>query len=371
VAGTLTFIGLGLYDEGGMTLKGLSAAKKADVVFLELYTSLMPGVSISRLEALLGKPVELVSRHVLEEQDAEPLIGEALAGRDVALLVPGDPMVATTHVAIRLRAEGLGIRTRLIHAPSIISAVVGLTGLQAYKFGRTATITYREGGILSEAPYRAIAENRARGLHTLCLLDARAEEGRFMTIREGLELLLELEDELGEGVIGPSTLAIGVARAGSPEPVVRANAVGELLEQDFGPPPHAIVIPGDLHFMEAEALRTLAGAPDWVASQRPPSPASRERKAEGAEELSEKYIGNLDFAFSTLSTREGSRAIGEREVEHVIDLARRYKEDAERFLEAGKHITSIAAASYAEGLLDALRLLGLVEFSWPPKGGRG
>ncbi|HRD25830.1 MAG TPA: SAM-dependent methyltransferase, partial [Methanoculleus sp.] len=35
----LTFVGLGLYDLGDITLKGLTYVKSADVVFLEAYTS--------------------------------------------------------------------------------------------------------------------------------------------------------------------------------------------------------------------------------------------------------------------------------------------------------------------------------------------
>lgn len=365
-AGTLTFVGLGLHDEKGLTLKGLEAAKKADVIFAELYTSLMPGLSLRRLEELIGKPIRLVSRAMLEEQDAKPIMTEAERGRDVVLLVPGDPMVATTHVAVRLRAERSGVKTRVIHAPSIISAVVGLTGLQAYKFGRTTTITYPEGGLLSEAPYRAVVENKARGLHTICLLDTKTEERRFMTVREGLEIMLELEERLGKGAVRPDSLAVGIARAGSDALVVRAGSVEELLDYDFGPPPHTLVFPGQLHFMEAEALKALADAPDWLVerAKRGEVPLTLEREAE---ELAKRYVCNLDYAFSTLKIREGHevREVEESRLRHVLDLAERYHEDAERFLEAGKHLTSIAAASYAEGLIDALRLLGLVNFEWP------
>jgi len=262
--GSLIFVGLGLFDEEGITMRGLRAAREADIVFVELYTSYMPGLSLERLEEMIGKPVKLVDRAVLEERDAEPLIEEALRGKEVVLLVPGDPMIATTHVAIRLRAERLGIKTKVIHAPSVISAIPAITGLQSYKFGRSTTITYPERGQLSEAPYRAVEENRARGLHTLCLLDARAEEGRFMTVREALSIMLKLEEMLGRGVIGPETLAVGVARAGSEEPEVRADRVSALLEHAFGPPPHSLVFPARLHFIEAEALMVLAGAPEWV-----------------------------------------------------------------------------------------------------------
>jgi len=83
------------------------------------------------------------------------------------------------------------------------------------------------------------------------------------------------------------------------------------------------------------------------------------------EELARKYVANLDAAFSTLEVRGAPHEIGEGEVAYVIDLARRYHEDARRFLEEGRPLTSIAASSYAEGLLDALRFLGIVDFKWP------
>jgi diphthine synthase len=38
--------------------------------------------------------------------------------------------------------------------------------------------------------------------------------------------------------------------------------VGELLKHDFGEPPHTLLFIGKLHFMEAEALITLADAPE-------------------------------------------------------------------------------------------------------------
>ena len=41
---------------------------------------------------------------------------------------------------------------------------------------------------------------------------------------------------------------------------IKAGRVGRLQSYDFGSPPHSIVIPGRLHFMEAEALQVLAGA---------------------------------------------------------------------------------------------------------------
>ncbi|MCK4439508.1 diphthine synthase, partial [Candidatus Bathyarchaeota archaeon] len=107
-----------------------------------------------------------------------------------------------------------------------------------------------------------IAQNRKRGLHTLCLLDIKVDKNRYMRIREGLESLLNVEEKRGEKIVTMDTLAVGIARAGSNDPTVKAGFLEDLLGYDFGGPPHSIIFPGKLHFMEAEALIVLAGAPE-------------------------------------------------------------------------------------------------------------
>jgi len=191
------------------------------------------------------------------------ILREAELGK-AALLVPGDPLIATTHLDLRIRAERQGIKTRIIHGASIVSAVIGLSGLQNYKYGRSVTIPFPDESFTSETPYRVIMKNRKMGLHTLCFLDIKAEEERYMTVRDGLEALLATEKQKRKQVITPETLVIGIARAGSREPKVKAGYVEEVMKQNFGAPPHTLVFPGKLHFMEAEALITLAGAPEEV-----------------------------------------------------------------------------------------------------------
>ncbi len=261
--GELVFVGLGLYDEKDASLRGLEEVRDVQTVFAEFYTSLMPGLSVERLEELVGKEVVAVSRRSLEEEEGKEILRKARRGK-VAFLVPGDPLIATTHVELRLRAEKEGIRTRVIHGSSIISAVVGLSGLQNYKYGRSVTIPFPEEGFVSETPYKVILENKERGLHTLCFLDIKAEEKRYMTVKEGLEALLKVEKKRKKGAITQETLVVGVARAGSEDPRVKAGYVRELVDYGFGAPPHTLVFPARLHFMEAEALIVLAEAPEEI-----------------------------------------------------------------------------------------------------------
>jgi diphthine synthase len=107
-------------------------------------------------------------------------------------------------------------------------------------------------------------ENKKRGLHTLCFLDVKAEEKRYMTIKDGLYALLRVEEKKRKNMLTLNTLVVGVARAGAPDFCVKAGCIKGLSEYDFGLPPHTIVFPGELHFMEAEALVTFADAPKKI-----------------------------------------------------------------------------------------------------------
>jgi diphthine synthase len=260
--GEIVFVGLGLHDEMGISLHGLEEVKTADTAFIELYTSFMPNFSIKRFEESSGKKLNVVSRRELEEENGEIILKAAEKGKAV-LLVPGDPLIATTHVALRIEAERRGIKTRIVHGSSVLSAVIGLSGLHNYKFGKSVTIPFPDE-TFSETPYDVIAQNRKLGLHTLCLLDIKAEEKRYLSIRESLNSLLKIEEKKKKGIVTTNTLVIGIARAGSTNPMVKADSVKKLLDYDFGEPPYSIIFPGKLHFMEAEALIVLAGGPETL-----------------------------------------------------------------------------------------------------------
>jgi diphthine synthase len=261
--GELVFVGLGLYSEKDISLHGIEEAKDSSVVFAEFYTSLMPELNLSKLEKLVEKRITVISRRDLEEERGKKILAAAEMGKTV-LLVPGDPLIATTHVDLRIRAQRQGIRTKIVHGASIVSAVMGLSGLQNYKYGRSVTIPFSDSGLIVETPYNVLKINKKLGLHTLCYLDIRAEEKRYMSIKEGLEALLSVEKQKLQRVVTLETTAIGIARAGSNAPTVKANRVSELLKFDFGAPPHVLVFPGRLHFMEAEALIAMAKAPETV-----------------------------------------------------------------------------------------------------------
>jgi diphthine synthase len=262
VLGEVVFVGLGLHDEMGISLRGLEEVKTADHMFIEFYTSLLPDFSLKHLESMSGKKLRVVTRKELEDENGKVILTASQTGK-VVLLVPGDPLIATTHVALRVAAEKRGIKTRVIHGASILSAVIGLSGLHNYKFGKSVTIPFPDT-VVSETPYVVIAQNQKLGLHTFCLLDVKAEERRYLTIQDGLELLLKVEEKKKKGMIKPDSIVVGVARAGSSNPTVKAGFLKEMLKYDFGAPPQTLIFAGSLHFTEAEALIVLAGAPERI-----------------------------------------------------------------------------------------------------------
>ncbi len=247
----LTFIGLGLYDETDISLKGLDRCRKADRIYLEEYTSRLMGTSVQALSALYGNTITPVSRDELENNPGA-LLEQARSG-DVVLLTAGDPMVSTTHADLRIRAAAAGVVTGIVHGASIASAVCGLTGLQNYRFGKSCSLPYPEGRWLPVTPVEVIGENLERNLHTLVYLDIR--ENRYMTISEAIPLLERMK---GDREIR-TDLYVGVARAGSDRPVVQAGTGPELSQVAFGPPLHVLVVPAELHVVEREYLEAFAG----------------------------------------------------------------------------------------------------------------
>ena len=254
--GTLVFVGLGLNDDGGISVRGLKELESADVVFAESYTSALTQGSIERLAQRTSKEITTLDRTAVEDGKA---VLDACVGKKVALLIAGDPMTATTHIDLRLRAQRSGIRTCVVHGSSALTAVPGILGLQHYKFGRTTTVPFPQEGYSPTSPYEVVSENLSRGLHTLVLLDIDAENSRYMTANEGMHSLMDMERRVAKGILSAGTLICVVARAGSDDCLARAGRLNDMVNEDFGPTLHTIVVPGKLHFMEEESLEAFAG----------------------------------------------------------------------------------------------------------------
>jgi len=260
----LTFVGLGLFDERSITLAGRDALQRADRVFAETYTSRLVGADLDDVAAYHGAEIERRTRAGVE-QDPGPILDAAEDG-DVAFVTAGDTMISTTHVDLRLRAIDRGIDTRIVHGTTAQTAASSLTGLQNYRFGKATTLPFayaHAGDGVPDSVVETIRENRDRGCHTLVYLDIKVgEDTAGGDERDGDEYMSAARAAERLAPEFPETLGVGVARAGSSDPFVRADRLDDLGTVDFGDPLHMLVVPADLHHVEADALVALGDAPD-------------------------------------------------------------------------------------------------------------
>jgi diphthine synthase len=145
-------------------------------------------------------------------------------------------------------------RMKYLHLfASISSAVCGLTGLQNYRFGKSCSLPFPAKNWSPTTPIEVIGKNLDAGLHTLVYLDIQKD--RYMTVPFAIGLLEQMAEKAGMKI----PLYVGVARAGSSDPVVSAGPAQKVRNTEFGPPLHILVIPGPLHVMEEEYLSLFGG----------------------------------------------------------------------------------------------------------------
>jgi len=75
-------------------------------------------------------------------------------------------------------------------------------------------------------------------------------------------------------------------------------------------------------------------------------------------ERARRYIEGLRRVLESLGSLHN-------EYSSLLDAAKRYMKDAEYYVEAGDCETGLVAVSYAEGLIDSLKYLGIIEPRWP------
>ncbi|MFA5105713.1 MAG: diphthine synthase [Candidatus Micrarchaeia archaeon] len=251
----LYLIGLGINPPDSISFEAVSLCAGADSVFIETYTNILNPDAKEQIEKVIGRKVELIEREALE--DERDLLDAATEG-ECCLLVPGDPMVATTHINLAITAKKHGLGFRIVHASSVTSAAASESGLQAYKFGAITTIPHFRQNYSPTASLDVIAGNQKMGLHTLCLLDIDKVLGP-LTVRQACENVLSMGGRKGTSVFSKSSRIVVLSRLGYPDQQVSYSKVSDLLETPDSSfkPPCCVIIPGKLHFIEEEFLELV------------------------------------------------------------------------------------------------------------------
>ena len=78
-----------------------------------------------------------------------------------------------------------------------------------------------------------------------------------------------------------------------------------------------------------------------------------------------KYIASTEKVLKEIQRTKGSTSVAEEGIDNILGYVTAYLEDAKYYKAQKKFETSLTSVAYCEGLLDALRLLGVVKFEWP------
>jgi len=244
--------GLGPGYVGGLVAE---LVRGGDVVYVDTYTVPGAGWLLEWARGVAGGRVVEASRGVLEE--GAPRIVEEARSALVVVLVPGDPLIATTHRSLVVEAVRRGVEYRVVPGVSGVCAAKTASLLDYYRFGRTVTVPGPWRRVRAYSVVEYLLRNACAGMHTLLLLDID-EWGRQYPPGDAVEQLLSLAGELGVSLDGAPLLA--VERAGLEGERVTLHRLPSVEEPRGGwREPASLVVPGPLAAYEREALEAVHG----------------------------------------------------------------------------------------------------------------
>lgn len=237
----LYLIGLGL-NEKSLSKEAIEIIKRCKKVYLEEYTVDFP-YTHQQLIDQIGKKFITANREKVENLE---IVDEAKK-MDVALLVYGSPLTATTHISLIEEATLSKIRCRIINNASVLEGVAE-TGLQIYKFGKIASLPKWKKSYEPESFMEIIKENQSIKAHTLLLIDIG------LTIGEAIE---QLEKAAKNNNIKFKKLIVCQC-LGTKKQKILYRDFSEIKEFSNVQKPYCLIIPGELHFVEKRLLERFS-----------------------------------------------------------------------------------------------------------------
>ena len=240
----LYLIGLGL-NEKQISKQALEVISRCKRVYLEKYTVDFPYNKV-QLEEQINKKIVEADREKIEGLG---IVDEAKK-LNVALLIYGSPLMATTHISLIQEAKELGVKYKVIQGASIFDAVAE-TGLQFYKFGKTASMpTWNPAKNFSPTSFMEIVkQNQSIDAHSLILVDIGLD---FSKALKQLEISSKKHEIKLKKLIICQTL-------GTKTQKIHYKDIEELRKFSGVRKPYCIIIPClKLHHIEVEALEAYS-----------------------------------------------------------------------------------------------------------------
>jgi diphthine synthase len=238
----LYLIGLGL-NLHSIPKEGIDALTKCKKVYLENYTVDFP-YPLTMLEEALDKKFEEADRAFVE---GLTIIDEAKK-KDVALLVYGSPLTATTHITLLHEAKLSRVKTKVIFAGSVFDAIAQ-TGLQIYKFGKVTSMPRwdAEKNFTPTSFMDVVAQNQTIDAHSLILVDI----GLFFRTA-----IKQLGIAAKEKNISLDKIIV-CERLGTKGKRILYGSFKDFEKERRISNPYCFILPGKMHFVEKEVLEEI------------------------------------------------------------------------------------------------------------------
>ena len=222
----------------GISLHGKKILKNCSKIYLENYTVEFPYTKKELEKQLKIKTIDAGREFV----ESEKIIDEA-ENKDIALLVYGSPLSATTHISLINKAIKNKIKYKIMHAGSIFDAVAE-SGLQIYKFGKTTSLPKFTKSFTPTSFIEIIKDNQKINAHTLLLIDIG------LSFENAKQQLQQTKSSLfsSEKIIVCSRLEIKSRFYYDKLENINAEKIKA---------PYCIIIPGKLNHDEEENLKNI------------------------------------------------------------------------------------------------------------------
>lgn len=227
----LSIIGLGL------NLENINLdLEKYKEIYLENYTVNFP-YSLEELESKIDRKIKLADREFVESER----IVELAKKKDIALLVYGSPLFATTHISLLKKARETKTKIEIEYNASVLDAVGEILSL--YKFGKITSLPAWKKNFTPDSFMEVVKANLSIKAHSLILVDP------FLDLDSCLDIL---EKSSKNHNIKLEKVIIA-SRLGNKDRKIIYDRI-EKLKKEKVKEPYCLIIPSSLNFVEEENL---------------------------------------------------------------------------------------------------------------------
>jgi len=237
----LYLIGLGL-NKKSLSREAIEVLSRCKRIYLENYTVDLP-YTPHQLEEMIGKKIIEANREKVESLE---IVDEAKK-LDVALLIYGSPLMATTHISLIQEAREQEVKYRVFHNASIFDAI-GETGLQLYKFGKIASMPAWKKSFTPDSFMKIVQQNMSQEAHSLILVDIGLD------FQDALKQLIKSAESYKiplKKLVVCQSLGVGKGK-------ILYRTLEELKEFTGVRKPYCIILPSKLHFVEKDFLKVFS-----------------------------------------------------------------------------------------------------------------